>query len=188
MTTKRATTKKRSKGKAAQIDAEAEAFKADAVAYARKAYDAALAHYEANHKDAFALSRLAVVYGETDPRDFHMVVTVPASARVESVDGEALRGWVSDVELICRTLEHPDCSDEFRRAFGAIFTDDILEGSRVSWTTPTVVRVMLLLALLDMTQRADGDAEQFLEVFKTLREELNEDQTAEEVRASVVGA
>jgi hypothetical protein len=59
--------------------------------------------------------------------------------------------------------------------------------SSVSWTTPTVVRVMLPLALMDMVRRADGEPEGFLAIFETLRETLNTDATAEEVRKSVVG-
>lgn len=170
-----------------QAEAEAEAFKQKAHAYAQSAYEAALGHYEANHNYPFALSRLAVVYEETDPRDFHMVLTLPGSERDRAVSDDCLRKWRTSVEMICRTLEHPGCSDAFRHAFGAVFTDDILDGSNVSWTTPTVVRVMLPLALMEMTRNCDGVPEQFLSIFETLRESLNDRATAEEARASVVG-
>lgn len=165
----------------------AEQFKRDAVAYAKTAYDAALAHYEANHNNPFTLSRLAVVYDEPKPGDFHTVVTLPGSERDDAISDADLRKWSSRVEMLCRTLEHPDCSEAFRLAFGAIFTDDILDGSNVSWTTPTVVRVTLPLALMEMTRCADGSPEAFLGIFETLRETLNDDATAEEARASVVG-
>lgn len=171
----------------AQIEAEAEAFRQAAHDYASKAYTAALAHYEANHRNPFALSRLAVVYEESKPGDFHMVVTLPGSEREKAITDADLHKWLARVEMLCRTLEHPDCSDHFRRAFGAVFTDDILSDGDVSWTTPTVVRVMLPLALMEMTRLADASPQQFLSIFETLRETLNDDATAEEVRASVVG-
>jgi hypothetical protein len=175
------------KGKPAERPDAAEAFKTDAVEYARKAFDAALAHYENHHNNPFALSRLAVVYDETRPGDVHMVVTLPGRMRDRAVTDGDLRKWLASVEMLCRTLEHPNCSDAFRHAFGAVFTDDILDGSNVSWTTPAVVRVMLPLTLLEMTKNCDGVPEQFLSIFETLREALNDDATAEEVRASVVG-
>jgi hypothetical protein len=91
------------------VPSEVEALKAEAVAYARKAYDAALAHFEANHNHPPALSRLAVVYGVTDPDDFHIVVTLPGYLRDSSVDDGQLRKWVTDADLLARTLEHPEC-------------------------------------------------------------------------------
>lgn len=171
----------------AQIEAEAEQFKTEAVAYAKTAYDAALAHYEANHNNPFTLSRLAVVYDETDPRDLHTVVTLPARIRDKAITDADLRKWLSRVEMLCRTLEHPKCSEAFRHAFGAVFTKDILDGSEMTWETPTVVRVLLPLTLLEMSMYTDAAPETFLGIFETLRETLNDEATAEEVRASVIG-
>lgn len=204
MTTKKNSTKRPAKGKAEgskgkkaaaltpeqleQIEAEAEAFKLQAHEYATKAYTAAVAHFEKYHNNPFALSRLAVVYDEQQPGDFNIVVTLPGSKRDKAISDGALHKWLSWVEIFCRTLEHPNCSDAFRSVFGAVFTDNILDGSSVSWTTPAVVRVMLPLALMEMVRGAWGEPEQWIAVFETLREELNDDVTAEEVSASVVGA
>lgn len=175
------------KGNPAQIEAEAEAFKREAIEYARKAYDAALDHYHANQANPFALSRLAVVYEEQEPGAFNMVITLPGWMRDRAISDDSLHKWLARVEMLCRTLEHPNCSDAFRSAFGAVFTEDILDSSQVTWTTPTVVRVMLPLALMEMVRNCDGVPEQFLAIFETLREALNDTATAEEVRASVVG-
>lgn len=164
-------------------DAEAEQFKAAAVAYARKAYDAALAHYEANHTDPFALSRLPVIYGETDPEDFHIIVTLPGYLRDESVQDILLRDWVKTTELITRTLEHPECSESFRDAFGSIFTEHMLEGSGVSWTTPAVVRVMLPLAMLATSSGADVPVA--LDILTTLSSDLVDNDVDREVRKSL---
>lgn len=54
---------------------------------------------------------------------------------------------MKDAELLARTLEHPGCTEAFSKAFGTIFTEHILDGSDVSWTTPAVVRVMLSLGM-----------------------------------------
>lgn len=168
--------------------ADAAEFKQKAVRYAQTAYEVALGYYESFHNNPFALSRLAVVYEASKPNDFHMVVTLPGSERDRAITGADLYEWLSRVEMLCRTLEHPNCSEAFRGAFGAVFTDNILDGSNVSWTTPAVVRVMLPLALMDMVRNCDGVPEQMLEILETLREQLNDDETAETVRASVVGA
>lgn len=193
--TRKGSTKGRAEGgkqkvtaeQAAQIEAEAEGFKQAAHDYATKAYTAALAHFEANQSNPFALSRLGVVYGEQALGDFNLVVTLPGSERDRAVTDALLRRWCAQVEMLCRTLEHPHCSDAFRGAFGAIFTDHVLDGGGASWTTPAVVRVMLPLALLEMSSCADGDPDQMIGILATLREELNDDATAEEVRAAVFG-
>jgi hypothetical protein len=59
-----------------------------ALDYARKAYDAALAHYYTNQHDPFALSRLAVVYEEQQLGDVHIVVTLPGYLRDRAVTDE----------------------------------------------------------------------------------------------------
>jgi hypothetical protein len=162
------------------------AFDAGAMDYAFKAYAAALEHYHAHHADPLALSRLAVVYDETRPGDFHMVVTLPGKGRDRAVSDKALRGWLRDVKMICRTLEHPDCPAAFAHTFGAVFTDNILGESSVTWTDPTVVRVMLPLALNSIVRNASGEPEQLLAILLTMRDALTPDALAEEVRASVV--
>ena len=167
--------------------ADAEEFKRKAVQYAQTAYQTALDYYESFHNNPFARSRLAVVYEKTEPNDFHTVVTLPGSERDRAISDTDLRKWCARVEMLCRTLEHPNCSDAFRGAFGAVFTDNILDGSNVSWTTPAVVRVMLPLALMEMVRHCDGVPEHMLGILETLREQLNDDETAETVRASVVG-
>lgn len=158
-----------------------------ALDYAQTAYRAALEHYYATERNPFARSRLAVVYEEPKPGDFNIVVTLPGSLRGEDVRDADLYKWLARVEMLCRTLEHPNCSDAFRGVFGAVFTDNILSDSAVSWTTPPVVRVMLPLALLEMVRHCNGDPDQTIAIFETLREQLNDDETAEEVRASVIG-
>ena len=191
MTRKQSTKKVGAKGKAEGSNGKtgqpAETPDKAATNYAQRAYDAALAHFEANQRSPFALSRLAVIYGESKPGDFNMVVTLPGSWRDLAVSDEALHAWAAHVEMLCRTLEHPNCSDAFRGAFNAVFTDNILADSRASWTTPAVVRVMLPLALMDMVLRCDGVPEDMLAILQTLREELNDDEMADAVRESVVG-
>lgn len=196
MTTNKQSTKKGakkgsvgSKRKAAQIDAEAEAFKREAVAYAKRAYDAALAHYEKHHAQPFILSRLAVVYDEQRPGDFHLVVTLPGVMRDSHVDDNLLGRWITDTEILTRALEHPKCSKAFAGAFGAVFTDEMLDSSGISWTTPEVVRVMLPLVMLagsGTNHVCDDDTA--LRILLLLCEELNDDETYEEVRASVIRA
>jgi hypothetical protein len=162
---------------------EAEQFKVAAVAYARKAYDAALAHYEANSADSFALSRLAVVFGEQKPGDFNIIVTLPGSLRDESVQDILLRDWVKTAELLARTLEHPQCSEAFADAFGSIYTEHMLADSSVSWTTPAVVRVMLPLVMLATSEGADVPVA--LDILTTLSSDLVDDDVDREVRASL---
>jgi hypothetical protein len=195
-TKKKISTKKAAKGKAegnkpkltpeqkAEIDAKAEAFKVASVAYAKTAYDAALAHFAATEGDPFTRSRLAVVYEETNEGDVHMVVTLPGFMRDSAVRDEDVRGWIHDAELLARTLEHPKCTEAFKDAFGAIYTEHMLDGSGISWTTPEVVRVMLPLVMLagSGTNHVCDDSTAF-DILKTLSSELIDDHAGEQVRA-----
>ena len=72
--------------------------------YASKAYTTALAHYEANQGNPFALSRLAVVYEEQEPGDTNIVITLPGWMRDRAVSDEDVRGWIRDGELFASTL------------------------------------------------------------------------------------
>lgn len=155
-----------------------------AVDYAQTAYNAAVKHYYANKDDAFALSRLAVVYGERKPGDFHMVVTLPDVLTGHVNESEA-REAVKDAELLARTLEHPDCPDAFKTAFGSIFTEHILDGSDVSYTTPTIVRLMLPLALLERWSVADASGMTETAILITLSSELVGDAVDVDVRKSL---
>lgn len=170
-----------------RLSAEGEEFKADALRYAQKAYTAALAHFEKYHGHPLALSRLAVVYGETKPGDLHMVVTLPGVLGEHVSEAEALEA-IRDAELLARTLEHPDCPDAFKTAFGAIFAEHILDGSDVSFTTPTVVRVMLPLALLEQWRESDGSGVPPTEILITLSSEIVGDEASEDVRRSLMNA
>lgn len=168
----------------AEQKAQAEQFKTEAIAYAKTAYDAALAHYEANHNNPFALSRLAVVYDETQPGDVHMVVTLPGVVN-ENVSEDEARDAIRDAELLARTLEHEGCTEGFRKAFGVIFTEHVLDGSDVTWTTPAVMRVMLPLALLQQWRYHDGSGITPAEILITLSSELVSDEVSEDVRRSL---
>jgi hypothetical protein len=168
-----------SKGAAAETPDKA------AIAYAQTAYEAALAHYYANQGEPFALSRLAVVYGETNPGDFHMVVTLPGVLN-EAVSEAEARDAVKDAELLARTLEHEGCPDAFKSAFGSIFTEHILSGSDVTYTTPAVVRVMLPLALLDRWRLHDGTGMTETEILVTLSSDLVDDEVGRDVRRGLV--
>lgn len=166
-------------------DAEGEGFKQAALDYAGKAYTAALAHYAASEGDAFARSRLAVVYGEQAPGDLNIVVTLPGVVDGKDVTEAQAREVVKDAELLARTLEHPDCPDAFKTAFGAIFAEHILDGSEVGYETPAVVRVMLPLALLEQWRHHDGSGVTPTEILITLSSELVGDEVDRDVRASL---
>ena len=109
-----------------------------------------------------------------------MVVTL---ARKESATAERhVREYIEDAEVIARTLEDPGCSEEYRRAFGAVFAD-LCELSRVDWTDPAAMRYLfpLILCDLDGNTPAQGDfAHQLLTM--TLREALNSDEVCERTR------
>jgi hypothetical protein len=169
-----------------EVEAKADAHRKGAHEYASKAYSAALAHYGANVGDPFALSRLAVVYGETKPEDVHMVVTLPGFMRGPHVDEELTRGWIKKAELIARTLGHPECSEAFTDAFGAIYAENILDRSRVSWSTPDVLRFMLPLVMLSGSRTNHVcDDETALDILILLSSELVSDEVDRAVRASL---
>lgn len=171
------------KDRAAQIEAEAKAFEQAAHDYASKAYTAALAHYEKYHGDPFMLSRLAVVYGEQQPGDFNMVVTLPGQMRDRWVEDSHVRGWMLDAELFARTLEHPKCDETFRKVFGAIYTDEMLDGSGVDWITPEVLRVQFpLLMLSGSGSNHVADDEKARDILILLQSELVNEETQAEVR------
>jgi hypothetical protein len=195
MSQKKSTKKGSTKGKAegskrkltaeqtAQIDAAAEAFKQRAHDYAQKAYTAAVEHFGRHHADPFALSRLAVVYGEQQPGDTNIVVTLPGWMRDRAVDDEEVRGWMRDGELFARTLAHPKCDEAFRKAFGAIYTEEMLNGSGVDWMTPEVLRVMFPLVMLagSGTNHVCDDAKA-RDILILLLSELVNEETQAEVR------
>lgn len=168
---------------------EAEQFKADALRYAQKAYTAALNHFEKFHANPLALSRLAVVYGDEKPGDLHIIVTLPGVINKAVSEAEAYEA-VKDAELLARTLEHPDCPEAFKSAFGAIYTEHILDGSEVDWTTPAAVRVMLPLALLRQWEYHDGSGITPTDILVTLSSSsvLVGDELSEAVRASLLNA
>jgi hypothetical protein len=169
-----------------EIERKADAHKKGAHEYAQKAYMAALDHYTANVGDLFALSRLAVVYGETNPEDVHMVVTLPGVMRGPHVDDEIVRGWIKTAELLARTLEHPECTEAFRDAFGAIYTEEMLEGSGISWTNPEVLRVQLPLIMLAGSKTNHVcDDDKALSILTLLSCELVSDETDRAVRKSL---
>jgi hypothetical protein len=195
MTRKQSTKKGSARGKApgiknqltpaqtAEIEAEAETFKQAAHDYATKAYSAALAHFEQYHDDPFALSRLPVVYGETKPGDFHMVVTLSGERRDRATSDEDIRRWIADAEMIARTLEDQECSEAYRKAFSGIYTDHLLGISRVDWETPAAVRVLLPLAMIDLSGNRPADADTTQEILAiTLRSALLSDEVSERTR------
>lgn len=152
----------------------------DAIVYVRTAYDAALSHYHAHKRDPFALSRLAVVYGEQQLVDFHMVVTLPGRGRWEGVGEDDIRDSVRDAESIARTLEDPECSEAYRKAFSSIFTDHLLNISGVKWEHPAIVRVLFPLIMIDLWGNRPADADTAREIISiTLREALISEEVFE---------
>lgn len=185
---KKTTTKGDTKGKAEGSKGKKQAApepSAEAVAYAQQAYTAALAHYAATEGDNAARSLLAVNYDTSDPKALAIAVRVPGWMRSEHTD-EEVREVLRDVEMIARTLEHEDCSEAFKSAFGAIYTDHMIDGSRIGWTTPEVLRVQLPLVVFDMYRNGrPANADTARQILLTLREELNKDEVAESARAAV---
>jgi hypothetical protein len=184
MTTQKVTTKGGRKGTAeGSKGTVAGTPDADALDYARKAYDAALAHYHAHQGDPFALSRLAVVYGEQRPGDFHLVVTLPGHMRDSSIRDEDIQNYVAAAERIARTLEDPECSEAYRKAFASIYTVHLLQISAVDWEHPTAARVLLPLVMLDLWGNRPADADTALDILSvTLRDALNGDEVCERNR------
>ena len=195
MTAKRQSTKKGgTKGKAegskgkrrALATAQGEdEYTPEAGVYARKAYDAAMEHFNQHKADPFALSRLAVVYDEQQLGDFNMVITLPGHMRDSAATDEELRGVIIDAERIARTLEDPECSEVYRKAFGAIYTDHLYNVSDVDIEHPAVVRVLLPLLMLDLWRRRPANASTTLEILSiTLRDTLNTDEVSERTRTA----
>ena len=89
-----------------------------------------------------------------------------------------------DAELLPRTLEHPDCTEAFATAFGAIYTEELTNNSGISWTTPAVVRVQLPLVMLAGSGK-NRDARTALDILRLLSSELVGGEAADEVRAAL---
>lgn len=177
-------TKKLTAEQTAKIEAEGEAFKKAAHDYASKAYTAALTHYRVNQDNPFALSRLAVVYAEQQPGDFNLVLTLPGAMRDSAMSDEEVREVVDAAERIARTLEDPECSEAYRKAFGSIYTYHLLNISRVDWEHPTAVRLLIPLVMLDLYGNRPADADTALEILSmTLRDALLSDEVCERTRA-----
>jgi hypothetical protein len=113
-------------------------------------------------------------------------VTLPGAVNEATSEAEA-REAVRDAELLARTLEHSKCPDAFKTAFGAIFTEHLLDGSDVTYTTPAVVRVMLPLVLLEQWCYRDASGITPTKILITLSCELVGDEIVEDVRAGLAG-
>jgi hypothetical protein len=186
MTRKQSTRKGGMKGKTEGKGRKAEE-SAEAVAYAQRAYNAALDHYHKTEGDPAARSLLAVNFDDTDPQALALAVRVPYWMRQEHTDEEAAR-VVRDVELLARTLEDPDCSDEFERAFGAVYAEHLLDRCGIDFTTPEVLRVQLPLVIFAMYRAGrPANADTGLAILLTLRETLNKEEVAERARKAVCG-
>ena len=206
MTKKKVTTKRPAKGKAEgskksmkgaqpstltpeqfqQIEAEAEGFRLKVHEYATKAYMTAVEHFERHHADPFALSRLAVVYGEQQPGDFNMVVTLPGVMDGKVITEAQARKAISDAEVLARTLEHDGCTDAFRTVCSAILAEHVISESDVDWfMSPQAVRVMLPLTLFSLWREHNGAVDEPANILLTLSNELVSDETATAVRAAL---
>jgi hypothetical protein len=110
---------------------------------ASRAYSATLAKFEATEgkPHRFRRSLLVIDYEREDPE----AVAFADNCRLDAAD--FLR-WAEHAEFNARVLEHRDCSKELREAVEVIYTD-LMNDSKVTWTTPEVMRVQLPLILLD---------------------------------------
>lgn len=148
---------------------------AAAHACAQRAYTAAVINFfaEAERPRPFGRSLLVVDFERDDPEAVALAVRVPGSfagdCQLRALD---FIKWADDAEYIGRILEHPDCPDSLKEAFTVIYTDLINE-SRVSWTTPAVLRVQLPLVLLDYYRRGKpAEADTTLAILFNLCAEL----------------
>jgi hypothetical protein len=120
MNHKQSTKKGGSKGKAAGIRlSEAGAFKVKAVAYAQKAYDDALAHFEA-----------------TDGKAGVPFFYVPLENGHDGIEN-----YCRDGLFFAGILGSPDCPKQFRDLFGATFAD-MLGHARSTFVYPYVLPLM----------------------------------------------
>jgi hypothetical protein len=166
-----------------ELERLADTTQKDAIDYAFKAFGAALDHFAATEGDPFTRSRLAVVYGEQQPGDLHMVVTLPGAMREPAFTDKDVRRWIADAEMIARTLEDADCSEAYRKAFGSIYAERLLGISRVDWEHPTVVRVLLPLVMQDLYGNRPADADTAFDILSiTLRTALVSDEVSERTR------
>jgi hypothetical protein len=141
--------------------------------YAQTVYGAALDYYDTNRADPFRLRRFPFVYGEADPADVHIVVTLPRAIRHAVADARMVAGWIDAAETIALTLEDPECNGAFTDAVGALVAEHLLESSGLGWATPAVLRVLLPLALIECSDDDPAGTDEIVRVFNTLREALN---------------
>jgi hypothetical protein len=91
--------------------------------------------------------------------------------------------WIRDAELFARTLAHPKCDEAFQKAFGVIYTEEMLQGSGVDWMTPEVLRVMFpLLMLAGSGTNHVCDDSKARDILILLQSELVNEETQREVR------
>lgn len=164
---------------------EQAAHEANRLAYAQTVYRAALDYYDQNRADPFRLRRFPFVYGETDPADVHIVVTLPRAIREHATDARTVADWINAAETIALTLEDPECNGAFTDAVGALVAEHLIESSGLGWATPTVLRVLLPLALVECSADDPGGVDEFVRVLNTLRGALNSFGACE--RASLFG-
>jgi len=158
---------------------------AEAVAYARRAYDAALAHYAATEGES-RLSRSLLVIDYDEPSSTTLALRIPdIMLDTHQTTPKDYRGWREEAEYLARILEYDDCPEEFARTFTAVFGYHLFDPSGLSPTDPVLVRVALPLAMSVLFRSGrPADADTALQVIKTLAGEFG-GKAAEAARLSL---
>jgi hypothetical protein len=189
MSQKKTTTKGGAKGKAegSRKNNQEEEVKspAEAVAYAQRAYDAALAHYAATGGES-RLSRSLLVIDYDEPGSTTLALRIPDimldTCQTKPKD---YRDWRTEAEYLARILEHDDCPPEFTKAFTAVFGYHLFDPSGLSPTDPAMVRIILPLAMSLLYRMAHpANADTALEIIGTMAEEFGGKAT-EDARLSM---
>lgn len=186
---KKTTTKGGMKGKAegSRKNNQKEEVKppAEAVAYAQRAYDAALVHYAATEGES-RLSRSLLVIDYDEPGSTTLALRIPDNMLDTcQTTPKDYRDWRTEAEYIARILEHDDCPPEFTKAFTAVFGYHLFDPSGLSPTDPALVRIILPLAVSLLYRRGQpANADTALEIIRTLAGEFGGKAT-EDARLSM---
>jgi hypothetical protein len=171
MTKKQSTAKGGTKGKAegskgskaTQINAEAEEFKARAVAYAQKAYGAALEHFEATE-------------GKPGVPFFY----TPIEASPKDVED-----YYTDGLFFAGILRSKDCPKQFRDLFSAVFADMLGHASDTLGYTYVLPLMYPIVRDICDAQNSCGTAEGLHNALIYAVESMVPEKVAEAARAAL---
>jgi hypothetical protein len=113
--------------------------------------------------------------------------TITLDTPPEASDAD-LKHWREAGEIYSRLLSHADCPNEFKKAFGVIFTEELFDKSNLNDPTdPQLLRAFFPMVMVDLAANIPATAEGLETALLRLSETLVPATLKERILAEVKG-